>query len=106
MHIYYDVMQRKIHEEQPRHIDSNIFEASHSDDGIDFQPVWEVSKPLDRVEQDTNVGKTGKESQPSVFVYISICTNIIHISSCDGTSKLCPPHRLRYTFIAPCVVEL
>ena len=66
--------------------------------------MWEVSKPLDRVEQDTNVGKTGKESQPSVFVYISICTN--NISGCDGTSKLRPPHRLRYPFIAPCVVEL
>lgn len=54
----------------------NISEASHSDDEIDFQPVWEVSEPLDLVEQDTNVGRTGEKSQPSVFC---ISTSIISI---------------------------
>ena len=34
--------------------------------------MWRESKPLDHVKQDSNVGKTGKESQPSVFVCISM----------------------------------
>ena len=47
----------------------------------------------------------GKNLSQAFFVYISICT-IFNISGCDGTSKLRLLHKLRYTFIAACVVEL
>ena len=36
-------------------LDWNISEASQSDDEIDFQPVWEVSEPLNRREEETVV---------------------------------------------------
>ena len=34
-------------------LDWNISEASQSDDEIDFQPVWDVSEPLNRIEEET-----------------------------------------------------
>ena len=36
-------------------LDWNISEASQSDDESDFQPVWEVSEPLNRIEEETVV---------------------------------------------------